>query len=167
MFLFRLAWSLINRAVGVAREEEQGIRDPDLIVKYPKFTVRLFAAFAAIPFALMIFFAIMNVVQPASGASIGHVVLFGVIGVGVSPLILYLSRWRIEVRGTLITVVPMIGRPRTFSVLDISRVTRRSGAIPVSGAVRAYDSSGKRLFTVDPLAVGYKPMSDWLSKYHL
>jgi hypothetical protein len=137
-----------------AREEERSMDASGFIVKLPKGSTE-FAVFLTLC-------AIVFMISFVIAGSMGHVAIFGACAAGGLFYMRHARRWRIEVRGDTITVVPTFGKTVTFSVHDISRVKRHAG-----GATRAYDSSGKRLFTIDRMSAGYTPMSDLLSKLHL
>jgi glucan phosphoethanolaminetransferase (alkaline phosphatase superfamily) len=149
-----------------SRKEERGIIGGD---EWPNFTVRNsryyvwgWCILCAFFFAATIAIVIVAFVQPAaSGEGVG-VTICAICTVGCLFGTRFYRRWRIEVRGDAFTVVPMFGKPRIFSASDISRVKRYAG-----GAMRAYDSSGKRLFSTEANQVGYTFLSDRLSELHL
>jgi hypothetical protein len=153
--------ALVKTLTDKAREEEGLMDEASFTVKLPGLYTGVMA------FGLASFFAAM-----VAGAFVFEgqqgIELFYSVFAAFTALCLfttcYALKWRIDVWGDTVTVVSLFGRPKTFSVLDIYKVKR---SLSLSETITAYDSSGKKLFSVGSSAAGYTPLSKRLSELYL
>ena len=158
--LFVIAAILKTLTDRARKEEEQ--------MDKASFTVKLPGLYTGIIAVCLLFFCVAMIAAAfVFEGQQGVEVLYGVFAAFAVLCLFgtcYALKWRIHVKEDTITVVPLFGKPRTFSVSNISKVVRLRNS---SQTIKAYDSSGKKLFSVESSAAGYTPLSKKLSELHL
>ncbi|MGC6767726.1 DUF6560 family protein [Enterococcus sp. LJL51] len=126
------------------------------LVVFPAIVISLFR-FGVILGVLTIIFFLYAYFKMNGGIS--HIILGIVIFLILSLLYFMFNRWRVEIEGDSVTVIPMLGKKKKVSLSEIKQIIKKE-----SGAVVLIRTNGKKFVSIEPQSDGLQNFLNALKK---
>jgi hypothetical protein len=147
-----------------ARKAEKQIDPNDFIIRQPKLSLKLYI-FVTVFFSLICFAIIMSELTEGHAKNLPRLILSFSPFMALGPfLIIIWHRWKITVKGNMITACSYFGKGKTFTFDYITKVqygvnTTKMGKIEFHAAYH----DKEKLFTVSEICPGYKALVERLN----